>query len=148
MNFVFGQSDTISTEINSQVQTTYTWKGGCCDNYGKPLNPGDAMSQVYTVKKFKSKTPIDINLKSVKLGSQTISLDIHYKDNIEGDTKIINLNDTTGIKLTIAKTIENGTKKYLYKLQVFKNDKESNCWRPLTNSMYFSCFVRLLKTVL
>jgi hypothetical protein len=137
INLAFGQRDTITSETNSTIQTNYTWKGACCDSYGKPLNPGDAMSQVYSVKKFKSKTPIDINIKSVKLGSQTINLDIHYQDNIEGDTKIINLNDSTGIKLTIAKTVENGTKKYLYKLQVFKKDKESNCWRPLTNSMSF-----------
>lgn len=137
INFAFGQPDTISSEGYSEIQTTYSWKGACCDNYGKPLNPTDAFNQGYSVKKFKPKTPIDINIKSVKLGSQTISLNIHYQDNIEGDTKIINLNDTTGIKLTIAKTIENGAKKYLYKLQVYKNDKESKCWRPLTNSMSF-----------
>ncbi len=137
INITFGQHDTITSETNSQIQTTYTWKGACCDNNGKPINPGDVMSQVYSVKKFKSKTPIDINIKSVKLSSKTISLDIHYQDNIEGDTKIINLNDTVGIKLTIANTEENGSKKYLYKLQVFKKDKESNCWRPLVNSMSF-----------
>jgi hypothetical protein len=137
INLAFGQRDTITSKKDSTIRTIYTWKGACCDNYGKPLNPGDAMSQEYSVKKFKSKTPIDINIKSIKLGSQTISLDIRYQDNIEGDTKIINLNDTTGIKLTIAKAVENGTKKYLYKLQVFKKDKESNCWRPLTLSMNF-----------
>ncbi len=137
INLAYGQLDTITSETNSLIQTTYTWKGACCDIYGKPLNPGDALSQVYNVKKFKSKTPIDINIKSVKLGSRTISLDIRYQDNIDGDTKIINLNDTTGIKLTIAKTAENETKKYLYKLQAYKKDKESNCWRPLTNSMSF-----------
>jgi hypothetical protein len=137
INSAFGQRDTITSETNSQIHTTYTWKGACCDNYGKPLNPGDAMSQVYCVKKFKPETPIDINVKSVRLGSQTISLDLHYQGNIEGDTKIINLNDSVGIKVTIAKMVEYGAKKYLYKLQVYKKDKESNCWRPLINSMSF-----------
>lgn len=137
INLAFGQLDTIATETSSEIQTTYTWKGVCCDNNGKPLNPGDAMNQFYSVNKFKSKTPIDLNIKSVKLGSQTISLNVHYQEKIEGDTKIINLNDTVGIKITIAKTVENEIKKYLYKLQVYKKDKASNCWRPLTNSMSF-----------
>ena len=137
INFAFGQLDTVSSETNFQMQTTYTWKGACCDNNGKPLNPGDVSNQVYNVKEFKSKTPIDINIKSVQLGSQTLNLDIHYQDKIEGDSKIINLNDTVGIKFTLAKTMENGIKKYLYKLQVYKKDKESNCWRPLTASMSF-----------
>lgn len=137
INVALGQRDTIISETSSKIQTTYTWKGACCDNNGKLLNPGDAMNQVYSVKKFKSETPIDINIKSVKLGSKTISLNVHYQENIEGDTKIINLNDTVGIKITIAKTVENEIKKYLYKLQVYKKDKASNCWRPLTNSMSF-----------
>lgn len=137
INFAFGQQDTIYSETNFQTQTTYTWQGMCCDNNGKPLNSSNISSQVYIVKKFKSKTPIDINIKSVKFGSQTISLDIHYQGKIEGDTKIINLNDTTGIKLTIAKTVENGTKKYLYKLQVYKKDEKSSCWRSMTATISF-----------
>jgi hypothetical protein len=39
--------------------------------------------------------------------------------------------------MTIAKTLENGSKKYLYKLQVYKKDEQSNCWRPMTASMNF-----------
>ncbi len=132
-----GQQDSIQSEAGFGVQTSYTWKGSCCDNFGKPLNPSDIINQFYNVKKFNPKIQVDINLKSIKIGSKTISLNVNYKDKIEGDTKIVTLNDTVGIKLTIAKTVENGTKKYLYKLQVYKKDIESNCWRALTNSMSF-----------
>lgn len=138
INILFGQRDTIISESDSKIITTSTWQGECYDNNGKPFNPGGRMSQVYMVNNFKSKTPIDINIKSIKLGSQTIKLDIRFKDNIEGDTKIINLNDTVGIKLIIAKTVENGAKKYLYKLEVFLKDQESNCWRPLTFSIPYN----------
>lgn len=138
ITIVFGQQDTISPKRSTQLQSTNTtWKGSCCDHLGKPLNPGEALGQSYIVKKFKTQTPIELNLKSIKVGSKTISLDFHYKDKIEGDTKIININDSVGCKITLAKTVENGDKKYLYKLQIFKKDTMSNCWRPLTNSMSF-----------
>jgi hypothetical protein len=92
INLAIGQQDTIISETTTQIQSTHTWRGACCDKNGKPLNPGDAISQVYSVRKFKSKTPLEINLKSVKIGTQTISLDINYKEKIEGDTKIIRIN--------------------------------------------------------
>ena len=134
----FGQADTIGSETNSQTSTTYTWQGACYDNNGKPLNPTEPFNQVYNVKKFQSKTPIEINIKSVKLGSQTVSIDFLYKDKIEGDTKILNLNDSVGIKFVVGKTVENSVNKYLYKLEVYKRDKGSNCWRPLATMLSFN----------
>lgn len=132
----FGQEDTVG-ETTTTTMTNYTWQGACFDNKGKPLNPSDPSNQVYNVKKFQSKTQIEINIKSVKLGSQTVSIDINYKDKVESDTKIINLNDTIGIKVVIGKATENGIKKYLYKFLVYKKDKGSNCWRPMTSANYF-----------
>ena len=117
---------------------TYTYQGPCSDSNGKPINLADFSNQVYTVKKFSKKTLIDFNIKSVKIGLETIGLDLKHKDKIEGETSIIQLTDTIGVKLVIGKTIENNVKKYVYKLLVFKKDSQSNCWRPLTtmNTMF------------
>jgi len=127
----FGQEGEVET-------STYFYQGPCCDANGKPMNPADYSSQVYAVNKFNKKTLIDLNIKSVKIGSETISVDLKHKEKIEGETSIISLTDTIGIKLVIGKTIENNIKKYVYKLLVFKRDVQSNCWRPLTtmNSMF------------
>lgn len=129
INFLFGQHDTIQLKTKYQTQITNTWESECYDNYGRPLNTQNDIYRAFTVNEFKTKTPIDINIKSIKLDSQTININIHYQENIEYETKIINLNDTTGLKVTIAKTVDNGYKTYLYRLEIFKKVNESNCWR-------------------
>ena len=135
----FGQIEHASSTSDTitKINTPFTWKGSCCDNNGKSLNSEDVSNQVYEVQKFMPLIPIEINLKSIRLGSNTFSISTRYTNKIEGDTKIINLNDSLGIKFVIGKVIETGIKKYICKLLVFKMDKESNCWRPLNSGNSF-----------
>ena len=115
-----------------------SFKGTCCDNKGKPTKSEDLTTNVYIVKKHKSKTPIEVNIKSVTLGVKTVMVDISYKDVIDYETPLININDTVAIKLVLGKTTENNINKYLYKLLVYKHETKSNCWKTLTafNAFY------------
>jgi hypothetical protein len=56
-------------------------------------------------------------------------LDFKFQSRIKDETKIIKLNDTVGVKLVIARSVEFGSKKYLYKLSYYKKDFSGNCWR-------------------
>lgn len=124
--------------ISQEEGNTYKYKSPCFTKDGKPMNPAEYSFQVFEVKRFKKKIPIDINIKSIVLGKKTVNLNFQYSAKIESETNILSITDSIGLKLILGKTIENGIKKYVYKIMIFKKDKDSDCWRPLTimNSMY------------
>lgn len=114
------------------------WKGSCYDESGKPQNPADFSNQVYQVKKHKKKTPVSLNIKSIKIGSKVINVNIEFNEKIEFETPVIDINESYSVKLILGKTTENEINKFLYKLIVFKKENKSNCLRPLStfNSFY------------
>ncbi len=86
----------------------------------------------YSVDSFPLKTPIEINLTSITVGSKQIKLDFDYKAEIEFETTIIPLTDSTGIKLLLTHYQRYGKKFYLYNLLFYR--KEKKCWIELGSS--------------
>lgn len=116
----------------SVLGQNYEWKGPCFNQNGIPTDPSDPNVLCYSVKKHKRKIPVEISINKILLGTETVQVNFNWGNKIASETEVLELNESFGIKLNIARITENREKRFLYKLQILKMDSETNCWRPLS----------------
>lgn len=93
----------------------------------------------YSVDSFTSKTPVEIHLSNITVGSNEIKLNFNYKSEIEFETPIIPLNDSIATKLLIAPYQRYGQKFYLYTLLFYRRENYrgiKQCWIESGSSDY------------
>jgi len=141
---VYAQPDSVHV-LGPRIESKLAWKGPCVDSTGKPVNPGEPYSQVYEVRKFRKRTQVEIEIKQIRLGDQLSKINLGYKGRIMDETSILPLGLGLGFKLVIGKSIENETRKYLYKLVILKYDQSTSCWHPLTpTTTYYEVWAKTI----
>lgn len=114
------------------------WVGPCYEKEGSPYNQQESVLGRYVVKKHKKKTTIEVDIRTIQIGSEELTIHFSHRETIQAETGILTIHDSYGIKFNLARIVENDQNQFLYKLQVFKKDTTTDCWRPLTvyNSFY------------
>ena len=126
--------------VHLGISQSNIYLGGCCDDKGKPKNPGDATLNFYHVKKHSKTLAFELKIESITLGQEKLKIDLHFKGNINCDTPILKVNDSLGIKVIIGKTTENGLNKFMYKIDFYHMDKPNECWK---SAMQFTSFFEI-----
>ena len=111
---------------------TIEFVGQCYNENGMPFNPNDPYVQRYSPKRHKKQNRIEINIRAIKIGSATLIVNFSHVERLKNETSVLKLNDNYGIKLLLARTVENDKNIFLYKLPVFNLDAETGCWRSIS----------------
>lgn len=122
----------IASRLSAQQGTIPSYRGSCLDKNGTPKNPADVSMQVYHISKFKKNIPVEIKIKSITIGQQTVPVDVSFNGKISSETPVIMMNDSLGIKLVVGRVTENNLNKYVYKLLFYKKDISPDCLRALS----------------
>ena len=111
---------------------TVEFVGECYNENGLPFNANGSYFQRYNPKHHKKKNRIEINIRAIKIGPETVIVNFRHVEKVGCETAVLRLNDNYGVKLLLARTVENGKNIFLYKLPVFNLDAETGCWRSIS----------------
>jgi hypothetical protein len=80
------------------------------------------------VNEFKDKLTATVNINELTIGAKMYNVKFNHTEQFNTETSLIRINDTLGIKISIARIIDYGRKKYLKQLVLLKYD---GCWKDV-----------------
>lgn len=92
--------------------------------------------QPYAIKRFPKKTTVSIEIQKYHYGNNIINCQFRYSGKITYETGILPINDSLGVKLSLAKTSIHNENRYLYALTIY--EKKNNCWRSMSGFTNYS----------
>ncbi|MFZ6051033.1 hypothetical protein [Halocola ammonii] len=110
----------LSVDVNAQNIAESNWKGKCIENKQTDLNAVDT---------FSSSLELTIQINTIKNGKESTAIDFRHSERIRKESSLIEIDENHAIKISIARVVDYGLKKYIYKLTFFEKDE---CWREMS----------------
>lgn len=104
--------------------------GPCCDTNGVVNDTTWIISSPYSVRRFKRKYNVKLNIEEYQISGQSYATKVHYAGKIKSSTPLLEISSKYAIKLTLGKAIENKNKLLLLKIDFYI--KDSDCWKLQT----------------